>query len=77
MSLRDIGKMLRDESYAVIPRLELNALREAAELRDELIRLLGEGRELEKECVRLLKENKDLTELLARAVKNRKNNYPE
>ncbi len=71
MSLRDIGKILRNEGYAVIPKKELDELKEAAELWDEFIKVLREDKQLEREFVKLLKQNEQLKKLLARAVKNR------
>jgi len=75
MSLRDIGKILRNEGYAVISKKELNALSEAAELWDEFMRRLWRDEELREELVKLLKQNEQLRKLLAKALKNYENRH--
>jgi len=56
MSLRDIGKILKDEGYTVVSKKELNELRKKAELLDELITALKIKRRDEAEAKRRIKK---------------------
>jgi len=62
MSLRDIGKILRDEGYTVISKKELNELKKKAELLDKLA--WGLKTKLSSEEQKLAKK------LLAKAIKD-------